>query len=163
MCRIYIFSWDPYRCTYFWFCSVSWMFPSIKSFLHGGGKNKGQRMWVPWWRPSSQHSTQTMKCCYVVVPTESDYTTNQLPKFISLHSPSLPLKICTSKTVVWGQQSSLEMGVDLGLTLLTKNGCMMPRGLVFSYTSFDRSERSVNSNDGVVRTISTTEFDSCVR
>ena len=39
----------------------------------------------------------------------------------------------------------------------------MPRGLVFSYTSFDRSERSVNSNDGVVRTISTTEFDSCGR
>ena len=38
----------------------------------------------------------------------------------------------------------------------------MPRGLVFSYTSFDRSERSVNSNDGVVRTISFTESDSCI-
>ncbi len=39
----------------------------------------------------------------------------------------------------------------------------MPRGLVFSYTSFDSSKRSIKVNDGVVRTISTTEFDSCIR
>ena len=39
----------------------------------------------------------------------------------------------------------------------------MPRGLVFSYTSLDSSKRSIKVNDGVVRTISTTEFDSCVR
>jgi hypothetical protein len=39
----------------------------------------------------------------------------------------------------------------------------MPRGLVFSYTSLDSSERSIKVNDGVVRTISTTEFDSCAR
>ena len=37
-----------------------------------------------------------------------------------------------------------------------------PEDLVFSYTSLDRSERSVNSNDGVVRTISFTESDSCI-
>ena len=39
----------------------------------------------------------------------------------------------------------------------------MPRGLVFSYTSLDSSEWSIKVNDGVVRTISTTEFDSCAR
>ena len=38
----------------------------------------------------------------------------------------------------------------------------MPSCLVFSYTSLDSSERSIKVDDGVVRTISFTESDSCI-
>ena len=59
---------------------------------------------------------------------------------------------------VWGLHSEfLEPQPDAVLVLL------MPKSLVFSYTSLDSSKRSIKIDDGVVRTISTAQLDSCSR
>ena len=59
---------------------------------------------------------------------------------------------------VWGLHSEfLEPQPDAVLVLL------MPSCLVFGYTSLDSSKRSIKVNDGIARTISTTEFNSCSR
>ena len=73
------------------------------------------------------------------------------------------LIIIRNKSTVWDLhlQEGLCQTVEHLLLLLPLEVC--PEGLVLSYTSLDRSERSIKVNDGVVRTISTTEFDSCSR